>query len=140
MISKDYLLIFALTFFGTSLCSSQDLRKHEWKNRVLLISSKLEKPLNEQLTILLKDSEGLKERKLIIYKVLPNKYAEGIQSDLWLKNEKFYAKIKGKRSDFEVILIGLDGGVKLRQMESLTTEKLFTLIDGMPMRRREIKN
>ena len=39
-----------------------------------------------------------------------------------------------------MILIGLDGGVKLRQTEMISLDKLFTLIDGMPMRRREIKN
>ena len=140
MIFKDYFLILILTLFGSDLCLGQDLRKHEWKNRVLLISSKFEKPLDEQVNILLKEADGLKERKLIIYKVLPKKYAEGIQSDIWLKNNKFYGKIKRKKCDFEVILIGLDGGVKLRQTKSLTTEKLFTMIDGMPMRRREIKN
>ena len=39
---------------------------------------------------------------------------------------------------FEVILIGLDGGEKLRQTKVLETDKLFAIIDGMPMRRSEI--
>ena len=41
---------------------------------------------------------------------------------------------------FEVVLIGLDGGIKLRQTKLVSLDKLFTLIDGMPMRRNELKN
>ena len=41
--------------------------------------------------------------------------------------------------DLHQLLIGLDGGIKLRQNSILTKEKLFAIIDGMPMRRRELK-
>lgn len=44
-----------------------------------------------------------------------------------------------KKSDFEVILIGLDGGVKLRQTEALETKKLFDLINSVPMRQAEMR-
>ncbi|NBF41151.1 MAG: DUF4174 domain-containing protein [Spirochaetes bacterium] len=40
---------------------------------------------------------------------------------------------------FVVLLIGKDGGVKLRAEEPVTTTELFSLIDSMPMRRREIR-
>lgn len=36
-----------------------------------------------------------------------------------------------------VLLIGLDGEVKLRQSHAATNEQLFSLIDAMPMRRAE---
>jgi hypothetical protein len=36
-----------------------------------------------------------------------------------------------------VLLIGLDGEVKLRQSHAATNEQLFGLIDSMPMRRAE---
>ena len=41
---------------------------------------------------------------------------------------------------FEISLIGLDGGIKLSQNEILTAEKLFGIIDQMPMRRIEVEN
>lgn len=129
-----------LVLFSTSITFGQDLSKHEWKDRVLIIASKEAEALNSQIKILQKDQDGLKERKLKIYKVLPKKYSEGVENQNWVVNKKFYDKVKRKKSDFEVILIGLDGGVKLRQTEMISPEKLFTLIDGMPMRRREIKN
>jgi hypothetical protein len=49
---------------------------------------------------------------------------------------------------FEIVLIGLDGGIKLRQDSSPEKDNLFfadplaelyALIDGMPMRRAEMR-
>lgn len=44
-----------------------------------------------------------------------------------------------KNDDFEVILIGLDGTIKLRGNKLVSTNELFKLIDSMPMRQREMK-
>lgn len=140
MRSSSNIFISMLAFFYASICFGQDMNRHKWKNRILVIAAKEGKQLEEQIRILSKDTDGLAERKLIIYKVLPDKFSEGINNQSWTKNKKFYAELKKKKSDLEVILIGLDGGVKLRQTKTISTEKLFTLIDGMPMRQREIKN
>ncbi|MCF2489231.1 DUF4174 domain-containing protein [Dyadobacter sp. CY347] len=42
-------------------------------------------------------------------------------------------------SAFTFLLIGRDGGEKLRSNEVVSPEKLFGLIDAMPMRRNEVK-
>ena len=39
---------------------------------------------------------------------------------------------------FEIVLVGKDGGVKLRSRMPITVEALFATIDAMPMRRREM--
>lgn len=129
-----------LVLLCTSISFGQDLGKHEGKDRVFIIASKKAEELNRQTKILQKDKDGLKKRKLKVYKVLPIKYSEGLENQNWINDQLFYEKVKRKKNDFEVILIGLDGGVKLRQTEMISLKKLFTLIDGMPMRRREIKN
>jgi hypothetical protein len=41
------------------------------------------------------------------------------------------------RERFEVVLVGLDGGVKLRSMAPVPRCALLRTIDAMPMRRRE---
>lgn len=41
-------------------------------------------------------------------------------------------------TEFAVLLIGKDGGVKLQRSEPVTPTELFSLIDAMPMRRREM--
>lgn len=41
--------------------------------------------------------------------------------------------------DFAVVLVGKDGGEKLRSAEPVTAERLTGLVDSMPMRRREAR-
>ena len=41
---------------------------------------------------------------------------------------------------FEIVLIGKDGGVKLRSKTPLDVETLYAVIDAMPMRRREMRD
>ena len=117
---------------------NQNLQKHLWKDRVLIIMS--ENAQNElyqrQIKILQNDTQGLKERKLVIYSYFNDGNKIGFSAII----KPF--KIKGKRKDkthFSIALIGLDGGKKLQQKSILTKEKLFAIIDGMPMRRRELK-
>ncbi len=45
-------------------------------------------------------------------------------------------KVRGDR--FEVVLLGKDTGVKLKSDSPVTSQDLFSLIDQMPMRRREM--
>jgi hypothetical protein len=43
------------------------------------------------------------------------------------------------RGDFAVVLVGKDGGEKLRSTEPLRSRDLLDRIDAMPMRRREMR-
>ncbi len=116
------------------------MEKHQWKNRILLIFSddKVDEKLQQQIINLSKDKKGLIERKLKIYQFVKDEFTTDFKTN-WssktLKNQNY----KKESESFKVILIGLDGGIKLKQNKVLTTEKLFTIIDGMPMRRRELK-
>ena len=47
--------------------------------------------------------------------------------------------IIGKRPHFEAVLVGKDGGEKLHSPDPLTPERLFEIIDAMPMRRQEMR-
>ena len=83
-----------LVLFSTSICFGQDLEKHEWKDRVLLILSSDSKSLNQQIKSLSKDIQGLEERKLVVYQILPKKYLKGIEETNWIPNSKFFEKMK----------------------------------------------
>lgn len=93
--------------------------------------------MRKQIAMLSKEKQGLAERKLKIYQFTKDKYTT-IFSTAWQSSNVKKRKYVNKSDDFKVILIGLDGGVKLKQTEILSTEKLFTIIDGMPMRKREL--
>ncbi|HKL90809.1 MAG TPA: DUF4174 domain-containing protein [Allomuricauda sp.] len=125
----------------------QDLEKHKWTNRVLIVKTvdAESNKYQEQIKEFTNSPEELIDRKLILYKIVNN--------DFTLTNYKNSAfnssgKISGKlaenildaKENFEVILIGLDGGIKIQQTKILTKEHLFNTIDAMPMRQNEMKN
>lgn len=123
--------------------NAQDLQKHQWENRLVLIFAENEKleVYQNQLEELISSKEGLTDRKIIIYYILPEKYKIGIYPESkWEKSDELFKKFSKNDSQFKVVLIGLDGGIKLQQNKLLSIEKLFSTIDKMPMRRIEIKN
>tara|TARA_R110002020_G_scaffold343246_2_gene557547 strand:+ start:253 stop:633 length:381 start_codon:yes stop_codon:yes gene_type:complete len=120
--------------------NAQDLSKHQWKDRlILIVAEQKNEKFQQQLTELQKHQQGLNERKLVIYQILPEKYTTGFEEENWKISSDLYSTYKALKSDFRVILIGLDGGEKLKQTEVLSAEKLFNTIDSMPMRQSEIR-
>ena len=135
------ILLFAVTLFTTLFSSAQDLSKHKWENRLILLLTDDENnsTFKSQVAEFRKDLTGLNERKLIIYQVMPGEYKTGLNGDNKKKSARLYNEYKKTDAGFEVILLGLDGGIKLQQNELLQLEKLYATIDVMPMRRREIE-
>jgi hypothetical protein len=142
-IQKPNLLLFLFVVMLSISLNSQNLDKHQWKHRVLLLfaqDSEVEK-YKAQLEAFDSNKEAFKDRKLIIYAILPEHFRGSEQTDdTWIKGSKLYSKYNSKKLPFKIILIGLDGGVKLEQTEVLSPQKLFETIDAMPMRRSELKN
>jgi 3-deoxy-D-arabino-heptulosonate 7-phosphate (DAHP) synthase len=114
---------------------AQELDSHRWKERLLILySPDLEdKSYQQQLEVFRKAAKGLKERKLVVYTLLPNSYIKGLQST---KKQRASSR---PVTDFAIELIGLDGGRKLFSKKTVTIQELFALIDRMPMRRREME-
>lgn len=138
---KQIIVIALLTITNMTM-SAQNFEVHQWKNRlVLIISSDSNSEIfKKQLQELSADKKGLKSRKLIIYKILPENLQIPNKDNTWVYNSELYASYTKSGEPFKVILIGLDGGVKLEQNTVLTTEELFSKIDAMPMRQSELKN
>jgi hypothetical protein len=134
-ISTLFLLLFGLLSF------SQDIKKHKWQERVLLIYSKNKNSehIQNQISTLLEKKTELEDRKIIMYTISENQFRTNF-SENWLPSNFNFAKYNKDNEDFQVVLIGLDGGVKIKQTTLLTTQKLFGLIDHMPMRRRELNS
>ncbi len=118
---------------------AQDLSAHKWNDRLLLIlyTENAQYLHQEQMMILQDNMEGLKERKLVVYSVMPDQYKKGMGSDNWIKSSRIHNRYSEEDKEFELFLMGLDGGIKLRQSKILSIEKLFATIDAMPMRRNE---
>lgn len=122
--------------------TAQSLSEHQWRNRVILLFAPdfQNEDLQQQLNLFRKNYEGLKERKLITYQISQKEIKlDGVtQNTLQIKNWRKRYKIK--RNEFTLILIGLDGGEKMRSSTVISMNQLFGKIDQMPMRRAEIRN
>jgi hypothetical protein len=107
----------------------------------LLIFSKDDKSekLQKQLEVLSKGKKGLTKRKLEIYSFTPELFRTNFQED-WGESTYLFKKQGDLLNDFQVILIGLDGGIKMKQTSVLELKELFACIEGMPMRIAEVKN
>jgi hypothetical protein len=122
--------------------NAQSLSSHRWKDRVLVIYStdSSNSTLLNQIKELKKDEKGLHDRKIVIYQSINGKVKQGMTENGNLEVIEFEGlKRRKPSSEFEIQLIGLDGGVKLTKIELLTSKELFGTIDQMPMRISEMK-
>lgn len=121
--------------------NAQSLSSHRWKDRVLVIYStdSSNSTLLNQIKELKKDEKGLHDRKIVIYQSIKGKVKQGMTENGNLEVIEFEGlKRRKPSSEFEIHLIGLDGGVKLTKIELLTNKELFGTIDQMPMRISEM--
>ena len=117
-------ILLVLTTIPTT--ADLNLKDYRWKNRVLLtFGNPTSDKLQNQKAILATDPDGLEDRDMVIL--------EPPQTNTLAKRYKVDPK------NFMVILVGKDGGEKLRQQEPVTLDQLFGLIDQMPMRQREMR-
>ena len=124
---------------------AQNLEKHSWKNRILLVkaSDTTSEIYQEQIKEFENAPEEMRVRKFVLYKMVGETYdmvnfEEPALNDSGKVNGKPIGKSLNDKENFEVILIGLDGGIKLQQTKLLTKEALFNIVDAMPMRRSEL--
>lgn len=121
--------------------SANPLKDYQWKNRILLIHPNADETQNQLLRKLLKEEQAtLSERDLLVFDL------SGEALD-WPDVISFQPKQRDElRKKFAItsdestfILLGKDGGEKARQKGALNLKELLILIDGMPMRKAEMK-
>ena len=119
-----------------------DLSQFQWKHRLLFIfAPNRSHPLFVSLhNALSAQKAGAADRDLVIFEIfdsdpssMNSKYLAS-NSALSLRNR--YSVNPG---EFTVLLVGKDGGIKLKRQDEIRLEDLFALIDSMPMRREEIR-
>lgn len=118
-----------------------DLDALRWKNRVLVLFSPSESdPLFQlQKQGLASSAQGVLDRELMILEIMEQGQSRTGNQLLSEKSVQAIRKRLGvETGPFQVLLIGKDGGVKLRSREPVSTKDLFGLIDSMPMRQQEM--
>ncbi|CAH8285150.1 uncharacterized protein DUF4174 [Mariniflexile fucanivorans] len=128
-----------LSLFKANVTYAQTMDTHKWNDRLILIliDQEANENYNPQLTEFKKHIKGLIERKVVIYHIKPDAFKKGLNNTNWQQEKTVYKFYKKTDEPFEIVLVGLDGSVKLRQTEILPCKNLFSIIDSMPMRRYE---
>ncbi|WP_340200324.1 DUF4174 domain-containing protein [Ascidiimonas sp. W6] len=137
---KRYYLCIILFVCGiTKNAYTQELSKHRWNNRLVLlvVQDSSNQLLQRQLEEFEKHKKGLEERKILVYMIAPNGFKK--EDESWNYSEALFKKYNQNKTPFEVILLGLDGGIKARKKEIFYCRDLFAIVDAMPMRQNEIR-
>ena len=116
-----------------------DLSAFRWENRLIVLFT--DDPDADSLSRHLREhTAAIDERHILWFLITPNKvetnFPHGLAQDFAVNVHDKYHLPSGP--DTQVSLIGKDGGVKSRSGE-LDLEEIFLLIDGMPMRRSEMR-
>jgi len=118
------------------------LDQYKWKNRLILIFANSQQDSillkTQQQAIIYKD-EIIDRDLLLIYSVEKGKSAA---NDSLLPDSVSSAlreKYDVPQGSFSIILIGKDGGEKLRQVGRIDFKEIFGRIDAMPMRQSEMR-
>ncbi len=120
----------------------QGLMDYRWEARpVLVFAPSDDAPLLvAQHAVFDARAQGLTDRDIVVHTVLPDRVTPDLgtlpQEDATALRARYGVALES----FAVILVGKDGGEKLREDTVLTTDALFAAIDAMPMRQREIRD
>lgn len=133
------LLIFLILSCTTTI--AQDLDTYQWKNRIILLKeTNLDSDwLNAQAKRLQSDFGELNKRELVVFIVADEKVYDLEHNETDLNADTITEQYS--LGDFQgLVLIGKDGGVKLKEAFIVNTKTIFELVDSMPMRQQESKD
>ena len=142
--NKYFLLLITLSFIIFINCQVNqemlNLKNFEWENRVLIIGghgSKFKSQLDQikskefidrDLVIILLEEDNSR----VSYDGLNSLSTIDYDSTLSIRNKYDF-------KNFKLLLIGKDGGEKYNSNYPININVIYELIDGMPMRKQEIK-
>jgi hypothetical protein len=118
-----------------------DLGQYHGKNRVLLLFSlSPEHPAYQALGRELQEQAGgVRERDLVVFHVLEaGKSFRNSQEISPTGAKALRQRFRIEPGAFTVVLVGKDGGVKLKRTTKVALADIFGLIDSMPMRQQEM--
>ena len=111
-----------------------------WSKRLLVLTAEGPEAA-VQCALVEAEQEGLQERDLTVLQVGAEvDYVAGVHAtDPLPPATAFRQRFGLPDRGFQVVLVGKDGGVKLRRDEPLAPRDLWAVIDAMPMRMREMR-
>lgn len=136
--------IFLLHLLMTMLVANNQenpLKSLQWKNRVVIIYSNQSNDVDyqNQFALLKEQEEELVERDVIVLSVFEEGRKAGGASLAKGWGKPIYEQYFSSDNNFQLILIGKDGGLKFKNSQITNIQELIEVIDRMPMRKAEMK-
>ena len=112
------------------------LSELKWEKRIIIIIDDEDFKFNKRAKKYQKELEE-RDMSIVFYnkgiaylgnKIISNRFSKSVEK-----------KIKDRKSRYSLILVGKDGGVK-KKTSTVSLEEVCSLIDTMPMRRREMRD
>jgi len=138
----NQIMIIALSVCAVYSQSNESfsLDEYRWKNRIIIINNGPDKLTSDrQKQLLLKDIAGLQERHLLIFEIGQDLIRDILNEKNYEIHQNLLDKLDLNSGAYEILLIGKDGGVKLRSSVPVTDNEIYNLIDQMPMRQVEMQ-
>ena len=134
--------VVAFSLFGNKDAHSMDLTQFQWKNRLLFLFApqRSDRFFSNLLNDISVNRYEVEDRDLVVFEILESEPSSingsslDVQSAAAARN-----KFDTPAGRFTVILVGKDGGVKLRRHTEVKLSDIFALIDSMPMRQQEMR-
>jgi hypothetical protein len=127
----NWVLLSVIGLLSAFQTDDDPLAKYRWKNRLVLVFAPAgtSPERTEQRRLLQARQLDADERDLLVLDVLPDSPGAAALRQ----------RFNVKPQEFRVLLIGKDGGEKLRREKPVPPQELFDLIDSMPMRQGEMR-
>lgn len=112
-----------------------------WQKRVIVTFTpdRKNKEYLEHVEALKSNDVGILERDIVHWVIVDNTMVHGNGKLMpHMGTGRFYDYFDVKPHEFTFLLLGKDGEEKLRKLDAVNITDLYSLIDSMPMRQREM--
>ena len=131
-----------LAICDPSKTMAMDLAQFQWKNRLLfLFAPDNNHPLFKDLKgeIIIQQAE-VEDRDLMVFEVLDRDPSKMNKANIDRQTaDSIRDRFSVPSNKFSIILVGKDGGIKLKRDDHVSLKEVFELIDSMPMRQSEMR-
>ena len=137
-----FFILIALNLCVPGEATPMDLTQFQWKNRLLfLFAPDRSHPFYDHLySQIVEQKSEVEDRDLVVFSVLLRGSSQMNTTAIDRQEaDSFRDRFKIPPNEFSLILIGKDGGIKLRRNDQVDLAEVFELIDSMPMRRNEMR-
>lgn len=124
-----------------SSASGAGLDALKWKARPVIVFAGVKETAADQIARLERGRAALDEREMSVFVVRESGVTtlSGDRAPSGFSAEALRQAYRVGPDDFAIVLVGKDGGEKLRSLTPIDVSKLTGLVDKMPMRRNEAR-